>query len=130
MIPLFDGEPIFQQWCTVTPPGYRRPRETYGTFGLPGLEGQDCGLRGGTSTIRGTLFGAGSYYGFVPTNSLAAAEGLVRSYQDGQAYTFLDSLGQTWPNVKLDQFQPIGRIGQAPNGTLYRKFLVRLLHLQ
>lgn len=122
MIPTFDGVQLFGTTCYVTTdePRRRRSLETY--FGTDGIFMLDGGGSGRISRIVGTLSGFG------PTG-LATAEAAVRSFKDGQVYTFIDPLGTIWTQVQLETFEPIGRIRQSPTGFLFRGFRCYLRHL-
>lgn len=101
------------------------PRETQlnAYFGLSGLESLDGGLRGRFTHVTGLLYGSSSF-------ALAAAESLFRSYNDGVTRPLIDTLGVTWQSVRLDSFQPQGRVRQSPSGVLFRSYTARFLHLE
>jgi hypothetical protein len=92
-------------------------------FGLSGLESLDGGLRGRVTHVTGLLYGPSA-------PSLASAEALFRSFNDGIARTLVDTLGAAWPNVRLESFQPQGRVRQSPAGVMFRSYQARFLHLE
>ena len=123
MVPLYRGLPLFGGQCIVISSSAPRDGTMYATFGANGLEpNNDGGGRGGITVITGTLYGPGP-------GGLAASESAVRSFNDGQAGDFVDSLGTTWPNVLIQTFSPLGRVRMDRTGTCYRQFKCTLLHL-
>jgi hypothetical protein len=92
-------------------------------FGLSGLESLDGGLRGRVTHVTGLLYGTSAPL-------LASAEALFRSFNDGSARTLVDTLGATWPNVRLESFQPQGRVRRSPAGVMFRSYQARFLHLE
>ncbi len=91
-------------------------------FGVNGLETLDGGFRGRITKVHGVLSGQSAPI-------LASAEGLFRTYNDGLARVLVDNLGTSWPNVRLDRFQPIGRVRQSADGTYFRAYQALFLHL-
>lgn len=94
--------------------------------GLNGLEELDHGLRGRFTTVSGKLIGSNP-------GDLDGAEALVRSYNDGNVYLLVDNLGRTWANVKLDVFEPSGKIvvmNSPDGGVIYvQDYTCRFKHL-
>jgi hypothetical protein len=114
---------IFGTAVTMSTSDHPREKQVNSFFGLSGLETLDGGLRGRVTEVKGLLFGP------MPT-ALAAAESIFRSYNDGVTRNLVDTLGTTWANVRLDSFQPIGRVRQSPFGFFFRAYRARFLHLE
>jgi hypothetical protein len=91
-------------------------------FGIDGVEELDGGFRGRMTVVKGLLYAQTSF-------GLASVEGTFRSYLDGVVRDLTDTTGTTWPNVRLQSFQPNGRVRQAPDGTFFRSYLARFFHL-
>lgn len=91
--------------------------------GLSGLESLDQGLRGRYTNCTGRLVAAS-------VAGLAYLEEFFRSYNDGVAYVLVDTRGVTWLNVKLESFEPQGKI-RIHGGTGYvsRPYAARFMHL-
>lgn len=119
----FDGSMIFGTAVSMVTADNLREKQLNAFFGLSGLESLDGGLRGRTTRATGLLYGASPAL-------LAAAEASFRAFNDGQTYTLVDTLGATWPNVRLEMFEPLGRVRQSPQGILFRAYQARFLHLQ
>ncbi|GAC1463667.1 MAG: hypothetical protein NVSMB9_01380 [Isosphaeraceae bacterium] len=100
-----------------------REKQLNAYFGLSGLEALDGGSRGRVTHVTGLLYG-------VSPSALAATEGLFRSFNDGVTRPLTDTLGLSWPNVRLDSFQPQGCIRRSPSGALFRTYKARFLHLE
>lgn len=94
--------------------------------GLSGLEALDQGLRGRITQVKGVLAGE-------TPSALDFAEALFRSYNDGRAYTLVDTLGRAWFPVKYAEFTPEGRVRvmNAPNGGVlfFRPYNASFKHL-
>jgi hypothetical protein len=122
-MPSFGGTFIFGTAVSMVTSDNPRETQLNAFFGLSGLESLDGGLRGRVTQATGLLYGTSAAL-------LANAEGLFRSFNDGIARTLVDTLGVAWPNVRLDSFQPQGRVRQSPGGVLFRSYQARFLHLQ
>jgi hypothetical protein len=114
---------IFGTAVTMSTADHPREKQVNSFFGLSGLETLDGGLRGRVTEVKGLLFGP------MPT-ALASAESIFRSYNDGVTRNLVDTLGTTWANVRLDSFQPLGRVRQSPFGFFFRAYRARFLHLE
>jgi hypothetical protein len=114
---------IFGTAVTMSTADHPREKQVNSFFGLSGLETLDGGLRGRVTEVKGLLFGP------MPA-ALASAESIFRSYNDGVTRNLIDTLGTTWANVRLDSFQPIGRVRQSPFGFFFRAYRARFLHLE
>lgn len=91
--------------------------------GLSGVESLDQGLRGRFTNVVGRLAGVDQF-------DLAGAEELFRSYNDGNSYTLVDTNGTTWLNVKLESFEPQGKVQTiGGSGYVMRKYAARFEHL-
>ncbi len=118
----YGGVAIFGASVSMTTSDNPREAQLNSYFGLNGLEALDGGFRGRVTRVHGVLYGRSSLL-------LAAAEGLFRSYNDGVVRVLVDSLGVTWPSVRLLSFQPTGRVGQSADGTYFRAYQAQFLHL-
>jgi hypothetical protein len=114
---------IFGTAVSIVTADNPREKQINAYFGLSGLESLDGGLRGRVTHITGLLYGNSALL-------LAAVEGQFRSFNDGIARTLVDTLGTSWPNVRLESFQPQGRVRQSPSGVLFRAYQARFLHLE
>jgi hypothetical protein len=100
-----------------------KARQVNAYAGANGLEVLDHGSRGGSSAVEGALAGS------TPAG-LAAAEGTFRSLQiDGGGYVLVDTLGNSWFNVILVQFNPVGRVGIVAGGGYARRYAMEFLHV-
>ena len=120
---LLDGINIFGVTVTCVTVDNPRARQLNDYPGLNGRESLDQGLRGRFSDVQGILVGE-------DLGTLAALEGTVRSYYDGQVHTLTDSAGVDWSNVLLESFEPQGKIRiRANDGACFRPYRCRFLHL-
>lgn len=119
----YGGSNIFGSAVSMTTTDNPREKQLNAFFGLSGLESLDGGLRGRVTHATGLLYGNSPGW-------LASSEGLFRSFNDGVARALVDTLGVTWLNVRLDSFQPLGRVRQSPAGMLFRAYKARFLHLE
>jgi hypothetical protein len=123
MIPTIDGQAVLGPWVAATGvPDARRAAFIQATFGQNGLGSTDAGARGRRYPLVGILSGFGPA-------GLAAAQAAVRSYDDGHAHIYTDSLGTAWPEVMVGPFAAVGRVWQTPAGIFGQKFRVFLTHL-
>ncbi len=119
----FNGANIFglkvsMQAGVINPPATQQ--NTYA--GLNGTEELSMGLRGGYTLVSGCLAGASP-------SGLAAAEAVFRSYYDDRAYQLVDNLGVTWNWVKLESFQPAGKVYRDAYGNCYRDYTAKFRHI-
>jgi hypothetical protein len=119
----FGGVNIFGTAVSMVTADNPREKQINAFFGLSGLETLDGGSRGRITRVTGLLFGQSPVL-------LASAEALFRSFNDGTTRTLIDTLGASWPNVRLESFEPLGRIRQSPAGLLLRSYQARFLHLE
>ena len=119
----FGGLNLFGTAVSMVTSDNPREKQLNAYFGLSGLESLDGGLRGRFTHVTGLLYGPSPI-------ALASAESLFRSFNDGVTRSLTDTLGVTWPSVRLDSFQPIGRVRQSPSGVLFRSYTARFLHLE
>jgi len=119
----FGGTNIFGTAVSMVTADNPREKQLNAYFGLSGLESLDGGLRGRFTQVTGLLYG-------VSPVGLASAESLFRSFNDGVARALVDTLGITWTSVRLDFFQPQGRVRRSPSGMLFRAYKARFLHLE
>jgi hypothetical protein len=118
----FGGVAIFGTSVTMTTLDNPRAKQVNSFFGISGLETLDGGARGRFTDASGVLSGSSSMM-------LAAAEAMFRSFNDGVARPLVDTLGTAWANVRLESFQPFGRVKQSPYGYYFRPYRARFLHL-
>lgn len=122
-MPSFGGSRIFGTAVSMVTSDNPREKQVNAYFGLSGLETLDGGLRGRVTHASGLLTATSP-------SSLAQQEGQFRSFNDGVSRTLVDTLAVIWPNVRLESFQPHGRIRQSPSGVLFRSYQARFLHLE
>ena len=119
----FGGTSIFGTAVSMVTADNPREKQLNAYFGLSGLESLDGGLRGRMTQASGLLYGGSPV-------SLATSESLFRSFNDGVARVLIDTLGVSWTSVRLDYFQPQGRVRRSPSGLLFRAYKARFLHLE
>lgn len=108
--PLYDGLALFGPGAHVIGRANPVARVTRGFPGLRGLVTKTLGSRGARAEAWGVLVGPARV-------DQAAAEAALELYKlDGGAYPLLDSLGRTWPEMVLVDFEPIGEVYQDENG--------------
>ena len=112
------GSKVVMQAGVINPPAVQQ--NTYP--GQNGTEELGMGLRGGYTLVSGCLGGSGP-------GGLAAAEAVFRSFYDDRAYTLVDTLGVSWDWVKLESFQPTGRVYRDPYGNCYRDYTAKFRHI-
>ena len=122
-MPLFGVTNIFGTAVSMSTVDNPREKQVNSFFGISGLETLDGGLRGRVTNVSGLLYGASA-------SSLATTESMFRSFNDGITRILVDNLGVTWFNVRLDSFQPQGRVKQSPSGYFFRPYQARFLHLE
>jgi len=87
------------------------------------VESLDQGLRGRFTTVSGRLIAD------TPAD-LGAMEQAFRSYNDGLTGTLVDNFGVAWDEVKLESYEPQGRVlCLAHNGAATRSYVARFQHL-
>lgn len=118
----FDGGNIFGYALEVITAENPRATQENAFAGISGIQSLDLGSRGRQTSIKGLLIQDSPA-------GLAAAENLIRSYNDGRTYTFTDNYGNDWAYVKLTRFQPTGKVHRAPGGFYTRYYEVTLHHL-
>jgi hypothetical protein len=121
-MPFFDGTNIFGAAVKMQTVDNPRASQENAFPGLSGIESLDQGDRGRFTTVTGLLFG-----GDPP--SQGAAEALFRSYKDGLVYLLTDAYGVSWPFVKLESFEPQGRVMPLLGVGWYRAYTARFRHL-
>jgi len=118
----YGGVSIFGYSVSMMTVDYPRETQVNSFFGINGVESLDGGFRGRITRVQGVLAGQTAF-------ALASAEGLFRSYNDGLVRTLVDNLDTVWPNVRQLSFEPIGRVRQSADGTYFRAYQARFLHL-
>jgi len=121
-MPSFGGVNVFGTAVVMKTADNPRERQLNSFFGVNGFETLDGGARGRLTDVTGVLFGGSAA-------ALASAEGLFRSMNDGATRTLVDTFGVAWNYVRLEQFQPWGRVRQSPYGYYFRPYQARFLHL-
>jgi hypothetical protein len=121
-MPSFGGVNIFGSAVMMNTSVNPRRSQINAFFGVNGLEAIDGGSRGGSTVASGLLYGSSA-------SALAASEALFRSFDDGIARTLVDTFGASWAGVRLQSFQPWGRVKQSPYGYYFRPYQGRFLHL-
>ena len=121
-MPSFGGVNIFGTAVTMSTADHPREKQINSFFGISGLETLDGGMRGRTTTVSGVLYGNTSA-------ALSGAEMLFRSYNDGVARILVDTFGTAWASVRLEVFQPAGRVKQSAYGAFFRPYQARFFHL-
>jgi hypothetical protein len=119
----FNGDFIFGvsteiQAAVINP----RAQQKNGYPGQSGVESLDQGQRGAFTLVSGRLYG-------VDASTLSQLIQNFRAYHNGRAYTLVDQFGNSWPWVKLESFQPEGRILRYPDGACSQKYSARFEHL-
>lgn len=118
----FGGVSIFGTSLSMATAQTPREAQVNAFFGVNGLECLDGGARGRFTLARGLLVGASAL-------ELNLAENQFRSFHDGQARVLVDNIGNTWPDVRMLAYLPIGRVRQSPSGIFFRPYVARFLHL-
>ena len=118
----YGGNNIFGSAVTMATSDNPRSKQLNTFFGLNGVESLDGGARGRTTQVTGIL-------SWDSAAGLAALESSFRKYNDGVARMLVDNLGNVWTNVRLDSFQPTGRIRATAQGLFFRAYSARFLHL-
>jgi hypothetical protein len=121
-MPSYGGVNIFGAAVTMGTADHPREKQVNSFFGLSGLETLDGGSRGRITEVSGILYGQNP-------GALAASESTFRSYSDGLTRNLIDNLATTWQNVRLESFQPMGRVRQSAQGVFFRTYRARFLHL-
>jgi hypothetical protein len=98
--PTLNGSPVFGLAVRVQYQPRPSAQQINTFFGINGVTLVWGGSRGRTFTVSGVLVGAD-----IP--SLAQAEAILTSYDDGIARIFTDTWGRAWPAVVFSgQYQP------------------------
>jgi hypothetical protein len=119
--PTFNGVAIFGRSPTVISIKEPSAEQLNHFFGLHGVERIGGGNVGRITRVTGVLYGSTSV-------NLLAARLLITSYDDDNAYTLIDTLGQSWPHVVMRQFDPNGRILVDSRG-YYIRYTATFRHL-
>lgn len=121
-MPSFNGVPTFFGYAariqTVDNP---RSEQLNKFFGLSGLERLDGGMSGRFTLASGVLYGA-------TLGALAFSRESFRAFNNGQAYSLIDTAGVTWAYVVLESFEPAERILSDSTG-FYLPYKARFKHL-
>lgn len=91
--------------------------------GISGLAVNALGSRGATSEAIGLCYGEDK-------PGLLSIEGTFRAYvRDATLGTLVDTLDNSWPNVVMVDFSPVGRIEYAPGFGWCREYKATFLHV-
>ncbi len=119
----FNGASIFGRAVTMVSPALPVERQENTFPGVNGVESLTMGTRGGTTEVSGLLTGATS-------GDLKTAEDAFRTtYNNGLAYTLVDTFGTSWTDVVLDSFSPSPRVRRDPTYGYCRAYSARFRHL-
>ena len=119
----FGGAAIFGTAVSMNTVDNPRRQQLNAFPGISGRESLDQGFDGRFTIVSGVLYGADAA-------TLNFLENLFRSYNDGIARVLVDTMGNSWPYVKLDSFEPEGRMRiAAGSGQVFRQYTARFLHL-
>ena len=122
-MPAYNGVNIFGTGVIMETKDRPRARQINSFFGLNGCTFIDGGSRGRVTQVEGVLVASS-------LSSLSDAEQTFRVFADGEPRTLIDTFGNAWTNVILEQFQPIGRIRQSAQGGFLRAYKAGFFHLQ
>jgi len=119
----FGGAAIFGTAVSMNTVDNPRRQQLNAFPGVNGRESLDQGLDGRYTLVQGVLYGPDAA-------TLNFFENMFRSYNDGVARVLVDTAGNTWQWVKLESFEPEGRIRiAAGSGQVFRPYAARFLHL-
>lgn len=122
-MPAYGGAAIFGTSVSMTTVDNPRRQQMNQFPGINGRESLDQGFDGRFTVVTGLLIAPDA----ATLNSL---ENLFRSYNDGYARTLVDNFGNSWDFVKLDSFEPEGKVRIAAGpGYVFRPYTARFLHL-
>jgi hypothetical protein len=121
-MPAFNGVNIFG--IAVQMRTARNPRATQQNtfFGTAGTETLDGGLKGRFTAVTGRLWGPSA-------QSLNAAILAFASFDNGGTATLVDMFGNAWPVVKLQSFEPQGRVQLDPDLGYTQRYQALFEHL-
>lgn len=98
-MPSYNGVPLFGIGAKIRTSDNPRSVQENSFPGVSGVESLDLGMRGRITEATGLLVGDSAL-------ELANLLTQFRSYNDGNTYLLVDSLGFTWPYVRLVSFEP------------------------
>lgn len=123
-MPSYRGAPIFGYSVTMATVDNPRAQQQNAFPGLSGVESLDQGLRGRFTIVSGRMIAPDGA-------TLGTYEANFRSYNDGLSGDLVDNFGSVWPSVKLESFEPQGRIERFANtGAYHRRYTARFQHLE
>ena len=99
----YDGSNIFGGSVRVRMEQTESASQANEFFGVNGKQALFGGSRGRMFFIDGVLYGSTG-------STLAAAIGLILSYDDGVGRVLVDSYGVSWPSVVFRKFTPSERV--------------------
>lgn len=105
----FNGVNLFGYAARVAEGSLSRDAQVNAFPGVNGIERLDGGTRGTILVATGTLIGTSA-------TDLSNQKIYFANYENGFAYTLVDSLGAYWPNTVLESFAPTSEIRQDPYG--------------
>ena len=125
-----DGIALFGAAVTMNTVDHPRALQINHYFGLNGEEVIDGGSTGFETEVTGAHFGLsnGDTSGNTGRANLGAAQDAVRSFNDGNGHTLVDTLGRTWQNVWVGPLKPRPPIRIDLGGNAYQSYSLQLLH--
>ena len=105
-MPSFGGVNIFGTAVTMSTADHPREKQVNSFFGVSGLETLDGGMRGRTTTVSGVLSGQ---LGGGPRGRGGDLPFVQRRRRADPGRHF----GTAWASVRLESFQPTGRVRQS-----------------
>jgi hypothetical protein len=119
-MPNFNGVNLFGRSVTIMTADNPRTTQKSTFAGINGVDTLDLGRHGRYTEVKGLLTGQNA-------TVLNANIGLIRSYNDGQLYTFVDNFGNLWPFCQLENFEMTSRVMQDDRG-FYQSYAARIFH--
>jgi hypothetical protein len=118
----YDGVPLFGRSVSIRMEQNPSAKQLVSFFGLNGVYSLGGGGRGRTFFIQGVLAASSDA-------ELSSLMGLILSYDDNIARVLVDTVGNTWPEVVFDRFQPGERYMHANTAALidYRMTMIGLI---
>lgn len=121
-MPFYDGFPMFGIAVQMVTADNPRAEQRNAFTAVNGVESLDLGHRGKVTKVVGRHFGPSAA-------QLFNSQQFFRSYLDGRVRLLVDSFGFAWTNVKLDSFEPTGRIQQDPDLGYTQRYQAIFVHL-
>lgn len=113
--PSYGGSAIFGLEPVIVVQENPRAQQIDGFFGVNGVERKDGGARGRVALARGRLRGLGEA-------ALAGQLAAWHAFNDGFPRALVDTLGRSWPGMKLVRFNEDGEAMAEPGGWYSRQY--------